>query len=56
MLNACRLLSRCWPIRRLISLIGPATRFEDLPRAMPALLGLVPAEGPAPLCPLITYA
>ncbi|MCS6932327.1 MAG: zinc-binding alcohol dehydrogenase [Acetobacteraceae bacterium] len=40
----------------LDALIGPATRFEDLPRAMPALLGLAPAEGPAPLCPLVTYA
>ncbi|MFN6956728.1 MAG: zinc-dependent alcohol dehydrogenase, partial [Acetobacteraceae bacterium] len=35
----------------LDALIGPATRFEDLPRAMPALLGLVPSDGPAPLCP-----
>lgn len=40
----------------LDALIGPATRFEDLPRAMPALLGLVPSDGPAPLCPLVTYA
>lgn len=40
----------------LDTLLGPATPFEDLPRAMPALLGLVPADGPAPLCPLITYA
>lgn len=40
----------------LDALVGPATRFEDLPSAMPALLGLVPSDGPAPLCPLVTYA
>lgn len=40
----------------LDALVGPTTRFEDLPRAMPALLGLVPTDGPAPLCPLVTYA
>jgi threonine dehydrogenase-like Zn-dependent dehydrogenase len=40
----------------LDALVGPATPFEDLPRAMPALLGLVPTDGPAPLCPLVTYA
>jgi threonine dehydrogenase-like Zn-dependent dehydrogenase len=40
----------------LDALLGPATHFEDLPRAMPALLGLVPNEGPAPLCPVVTYA
>lgn len=40
----------------LDALVGPATPFDDLPRAMPALLGLVPADGPAPLCPLVTYA
>jgi len=38
----------------LETLIGPATRFEDLPDAMPGLLN--PATGqPAPLCPLVTY-
>ena len=38
----------------LEALIGPATRFEDLPKALPGLLN--PAAGqPAPLCPLVTY-
>jgi NADPH:quinone reductase-like Zn-dependent oxidoreductase len=40
----------------LDALVGPTTHFDDLPRAMPALLGLVPMDGPAPLCPLVTYA
>jgi hypothetical protein len=40
----------------LDALVGPETRFEDLPRSMPALLGLTPMDGPAPLCPLVTYA
>ncbi len=40
----------------LDALVGPATRFDDLPRAMPALLGLTTTDGPAPLCPLVTYA
>jgi len=35
-------------------LIGPATRFEDLPDAMPGLLNPAPGQ-PAPLCPLVTY-
>jgi threonine dehydrogenase-like Zn-dependent dehydrogenase len=38
----------------LEALVGPATRFEDLPKALPGLLN--PAAGqPAPLCPLVTY-
>nr|WP_246513957.1 zinc-binding alcohol dehydrogenase [Neoroseomonas soli] len=39
---------------RLDALVGPATRFEDLPDAMPRLLDPSPGE-PAPLCPLVTY-
>ena len=38
----------------LETLIGPATRFEDLPDAMPSLLNPAPGQ-PAPLCPLVTY-
>ena len=38
----------------LEALIGPATRFEDLPDAMPGLLNPAPGQ-PAPLCPLVTY-
>ncbi|MEY3730149.1 MAG: hypothetical protein RLZZ57_905 [Pseudomonadota bacterium] len=38
----------------LEALIGPATRFEDLPRALPGLLNPAPGQ-PAPLCPLVTY-
>jgi len=38
----------------LEALIGPATRFEDLPDAMPGLLNPAPGT-PAPLCPLVTY-
>ena len=36
-------------------LIGPATRFEDLPDAMPGLLNPAPGQR-APLCPLVTYS
>ena len=39
---------------RLDALVGPATRFEDLPEAMPRLLNPPPGEAP-PLCPLVTY-
>jgi len=39
---------------RLDALVGPATRFEDLPGAMPGLLNPPPGEVP-PLCPLVTY-
>lgn len=39
----------------LDALVGPATRFEDLPAAMPGLLNPPPGEMP-PLCPLVTYA
>lgn len=39
---------------RLDALVGPATRFEDLPEAMPRLLNPPPGEVP-PLCPLVTY-
>ncbi len=39
----------------LDALVGPATRFDDLPAAMPALLNSPPGEVP-PLCPLVTYA
>ncbi len=35
-------------------LIGPATRFADLPQALPSLLNPAPGQ-PAPLCPLVTY-
>jgi NADPH:quinone reductase-like Zn-dependent oxidoreductase len=38
----------------LAALVGPATRFEDLPDAMPGLLNPAPGQ-PAPLCPLVTY-
>jgi threonine dehydrogenase-like Zn-dependent dehydrogenase len=38
----------------LEALIGPATRFEDLPDALPGLLNPAPGQ-PAPLCPLVTY-
>ncbi|MFN8983777.1 MAG: zinc-dependent alcohol dehydrogenase [Alphaproteobacteria bacterium] len=38
----------------LQALIGPATRFEDLPDAMPGLLNPAPGQH-APLCPLVTY-
>jgi hypothetical protein len=38
----------------LEALIGPATRFEDLPDAIPGLLNPAPGQ-PAPLCPLVTY-
>jgi threonine dehydrogenase-like Zn-dependent dehydrogenase len=40
---------------RLDALVGPATRFEDLPAAMPGLLN-PPPGALAPLCPLVTYA
>lgn len=40
---------------RFDALIGPATPFGDLPRALPALLD-PPPGAPAPLCPLVTYA
>ncbi|MCA3274876.1 MAG: zinc-binding alcohol dehydrogenase [Roseomonas sp.] len=36
-------------------LIGPATRFEDLPDAMPGFLNPAPGQR-APLCPLVTYS
>ena len=39
---------------RLDALVGPATRFDDLPEAMPRLLNPPPGEIP-PLCPLVTY-
>ena len=38
----------------LEALIGPATSFQDLPQALPALLNPAPGQ-PAPLCPLVTY-
>jgi len=38
----------------LEALVGPATRFEDLPAALPVLLNPAPGQ-PAPLCPLVTY-
>ena len=38
----------------LDALVGPATRFEDLPAAMPGLLTPPPGEV-APLCPLVLY-
>ena len=38
----------------LEALVGPATRFEDLPAALPGLLNPAPGQ-PAPLCPLVTY-
>jgi len=38
----------------LDALVGPATRFEDLPAALPRLLNPPPGEVP-PLCPLVTY-
>lgn len=40
---------------RLDALVGPATRFEDLPAAMPRLLDPPPGEA-APFCPVVTYA
>ncbi|MBR0680748.1 zinc-binding alcohol dehydrogenase [Roseomonas eburnea] len=39
---------------RLDALVGPPTRFDDLPMAMPRLLDPPPDEAP-PLCPLVTY-
>jgi len=39
---------------RLDVLVGPPTRFVDLPAAMPRLLDPPPGETP-PLCPLVTY-
>ncbi|MBW6399634.1 zinc-binding alcohol dehydrogenase [Roseomonas sp. HJA6] len=36
------------------TLLGPATRFADLPAALPGLLDPPPGS-PAPLCPLVTY-
>ncbi len=38
----------------LDALVGPATRFDDLPAAMPGLLNPPPGDVP-PLCPLVTY-
>jgi len=38
----------------LEALVGPATPFQDLPQALPALLNPIPGQ-PAPLCPLVTY-
>ncbi len=38
----------------LDALVGPATRFDDLPAAMPRLLNPPPGEVP-PLCPLVVY-
>jgi threonine dehydrogenase-like Zn-dependent dehydrogenase len=38
----------------LDALVGPATRFEDLPAALPRLLNPPPDEVP-PLCPLVVY-
>jgi len=38
----------------LEALVGPATPFQDLPQALPALLNPAPGQ-PAPLCPLVTY-
>ncbi len=38
----------------LDALVGPATRFADLPEAMARLLNPPPGEAP-PLCPLVTY-
>ena len=40
---------------RFDALIGPATPFAALPRALPGLLDPPPGE-PAPLCPLVTYS
>ncbi|MBR0643470.1 zinc-dependent alcohol dehydrogenase [Plastoroseomonas hellenica] len=39
---------------RLDALVGPATRFADLPAALPGLLS-PPAGEPAPLCPTVSY-
>lgn len=39
---------------RFDRLVGPATRFADLPAAMPRLLNPPPGDVP-PLCPLVTY-
>jgi NADPH:quinone reductase-like Zn-dependent oxidoreductase len=38
----------------LDALVGPATRFDDLPAAMPGLLNPPPGDVP-PLCPLVVY-
>ena len=38
----------------LDALVGPATRFADLPAAMPGLLKPPPGDVP-PLCPLVLY-
>jgi NADPH:quinone reductase-like Zn-dependent oxidoreductase len=38
----------------LDALVGPATRFEDLPAALSGLLNPAPGQL-APLCPLVTY-
>jgi 2-desacetyl-2-hydroxyethyl bacteriochlorophyllide A dehydrogenase len=38
----------------LDALVGPATRFEDLPAALPGLLNPPPGD-PAPLCPVVLY-
>ncbi|MGI9128107.1 MAG: zinc-dependent alcohol dehydrogenase [Roseomonas sp.] len=38
----------------LEALVGPATSFQDLPQALPALLNPAPGQA-APLCPLVTY-
>lgn len=40
---------------RFDALVGPTTRFEDLPAALPGLLNPSPSDVP-PLCPLVTYA
>jgi 2-desacetyl-2-hydroxyethyl bacteriochlorophyllide A dehydrogenase len=39
---------------RLDALVGPVTRFEDLPAAMPRLLN-PPPGAPAPFCPVVAY-
>lgn len=39
---------------RFDALVGPATRFEELPETMPRLLN-PPPGAVAPLCPLVTY-
>jgi len=39
---------------RLDALVGPVTRFEDLPEAMPRLLNPPPGKV-APLCPVVAY-
>lgn len=39
---------------RLDALLGPVTRFDDLPAALPALLDPAPGAS-APLCPVVTY-